>query len=212
MKRFMLIGPHVLACFMVANATADAANEEAKSRIIALDQIWGYNLPGTRDLLKIEGRSSAKQQIEEIRDALSTPPPQGKEASAGFAVAGSGADALREAHAVLVGGKKPRQTLPQDSELSLVFFSYQFGPYVHLQKVLRRGNVIEVQYLFVPHKTEEVTEHFALIPLGKLAAGKVRVEITQLPMEKRFVSAGWNDIAPEVARRIVCRPFSFVVE
>ena len=113
---------------------------------------------------------------------------------------------------MLVDGKKPQETFPPDTKVSLVFFSYQYGPYVHLHKVTRRGNLINVRYQFVPHKTEEVTEHFALIPIGKLAAGKVRVEIIQSPMEPKFVKAGWKDIKPDIASRIVCGSFSFDVK
>ena len=184
---------------------------EEQVTIIPLKEIWGYNIPGTRDVQKIEGDRALKQ-INEIRDMLSKRPPQGREAKPGFAVVGTGPDALREAHAVLSDGEEPRQKLPQNSEASVVFFSFQFGHYVHLHKVIRRGNVVEVYYRFVPHKTKELTEHFALIPLDRLIVGKGRVEIIQSPMEQEFFITGWESVKSEVARRIVCNSFSFVVE
>lgn len=210
MKSLLFAVGIVVAVVPCITAMAQPSNEESKAVNIPLDEIWGYNMPGTYDVRKMDDQRAAKQ-VEAIRRALSTTPPQGKEAKAGFAVVGNGLDALGEANAVLVDGKKRSPTLPADSEISVVFFSYQFGPYVHLHKVARRGNVVEIRYRFVPHKTEEVTEHFALIPMGKLAPGKVQVEIIQSPMEQQFVIAGWKDIAPDLARRVVCKSFSFSV-
>jgi hypothetical protein len=184
---------------------------DAEAITIPLDQIWAYDMPGTRDIQKFE-RHGHSELLEAIRRTLSTRPPQGKTARAGFAVVGDGPDALPDIHAVLVEGKKPRENFPPDSDLTLVFFSYQFGFYVHLHSVSLRGDFIEIQYRFVPHKTKEVTEHFALIPVGKLRPSKVQVDVLQLPMAQEFASAGWKPVNDDVVRRIVCQSFSFVVK
>jgi hypothetical protein len=199
------------AALLLGGATTIVPVESPDVVTIPLDAIWAYNMPDTVDIHSLDDNGEAAKVVAEIRRRLVTATPNWKEAKAAFAVAATELKALREAHAVLVEGKKPRQTFPADSDISIIFFSYQFGQYVHLEKVTRRGNVIDVQYKFVPHKTKEVTEHFALIPLGKLAPGKAHVEITQSPMEPKWINAGWKDVDRDVARRIVCRPFSFVV-
>lgn len=177
---------------------------------IPLDKIWGYNMPGTRDLQKAVDRRCAKQ-IEAIRQTLSHLP-QGKDAGKGIAVVGAGVDALAEAYAVLTERRKQCNTLPVDSEISILFYSYQSGYYVHLHSVSREGNNVEVQYRFVPHKSTEMTEHFALIPLGRITPGQVRVEVKQASMPEEFLRAGWTSLKPDDVKRIVCKSFSFMVE
>ncbi len=197
---------------LLASATmAEPPKKVPEVVTIPLDQIWAYNMPGTKRLEKVEDRRSAKE-LREIRTSLSTTQLKRGMARAGFVVVGEGIGAVQGAHAVLVEGKKAPQQLPADTEISLVFFSCQFGRYVQLQKVVRDDNVIEVQYQFIPHKSKEVTQHFALIPLGKMVPGNMRVKITQVPMAREFVSAGWQPVQPDTERRIVCQPFSFDVE
>lgn len=212
MFRFALICGIAVAALFGVTAAADPPVEtkNADTVTIPLDQIWAYDMPGTSDLESIKNDRSLVQ-VQDIRLAMSKAPLQGKDANSGFAVIGSGFDSLREAHAVLVDGRKPRQTFPQGSDVSVVFFSHQFGQYVHLHKVERRGDVVEIQYQFVPHKSKELTEHFALIPLGRLDAGTMRVEIVQSPMRQEFVDAGLKPTSPEVARRVVCGSFSITI-
>jgi hypothetical protein len=193
------------------NTMVTAQNSQPEPVEISLDTIWGLNMPGIRELETSDDHRLAKL-IGAIRRKLSDKPPQGQTAKACFAVTGAGPDALREAHSVLVDGKKPRQELPSGRDVSLVFFSHEFGRYVQLQRVLRDRNDIEIQYQFVPHKSLELTVHFALIPLGKMIPGKVQVHIKQLPMDDEFRRSGWKSVEPEVAKRVICQSFSFSVE
>ena len=105
----------------------------------------------------------------------------------------------------------PRKEYPLGSEISVVFFSYLGGPYVHLYRAERRHGDIEIRYRFVPHETKELTVHVALVPLGKLQSGKYRVNIVRSPMEQRMIDLGFRDVSDENARRIVCSSFSFSV-
>jgi hypothetical protein len=198
-----------IASFFLCLTTNAQSPDEEQAVTIPLKEIWGFSMPGTRDLQKIEDRRAAKQ-IEEIRGALSTRPPQGKKAKAGFAVVGTGLEALREAHAVLVEGRRPRDTFPAYSDISVAFSSHQFSYYVHISKVERRGNVVAIKYGFVPHATKELTEHFALIPLGKLPPGKMQISLVQMPLPKEFIDL--QRIDRKVVETIVCQPFSFAVE
>ncbi len=155
--------------------------------------------------------------VSGIRRALRPEPIQGtnpiqwKDASPGFAVLGTGMDALHKAHAVLVKNQEPRKSFPADAEITLVFFSYQAGTYVHLHRVDRRDEIVEIRYRFVPHRTRDLSEHFALIPLGKLSGGKLRVEVIQSPLQQKHVNlSGMKPLQPEWGRQVVCKSFSFL--
>jgi hypothetical protein len=199
---------------MMAFCTCAVA-EEPKTVTIPLDQIWAWDMPGTRDIGQLEPNKPAKVAygplVGDIRRALAMTSKEREEAKPGFAVLGMGLEALREAHAVVVEGRPPQEAFSAGSEVTIVFFSYQFGPYVHLTHVQRRGNTVEVCYQFTPHRTDEITEHFALIPLGKPATAKYDVHVTQVPMEEVYVEQGFRPVSGATAHRIVCRPFSFSV-
>jgi hypothetical protein len=201
----------VIASAFLWLGTSRAETPTDKDVKIPLDKVWAFRMPGTVDLATID-KPVASREIESIRRVLSMPTAQGKDAKAAFVVLGTGLKAIHEAHAVLVDGKKPRETIPKDSEASVVFFSYEFGRYVHLHSVERHGNSIEIKYEFVPHKSKELTEHFAVMPLGKLPAGTLRVDIVELPMPQQLIAAGWKPISADVSRGVVCRSFSFVVK
>ncbi len=95
--------------------------------------------------------------------------------------------------------------------MTLVFFSQEFNCYVRLQSVERQADVITVKYVFVPHKTKELTDHFALIPIGKLPKGKWRVEIVQSPMEQKYKDAGFKEVSAKIAGQVVCGSFTFEI-
>lgn len=209
MNRSLLI----CACLILSAGYALAS--EPKTVTIPLDQIWAWEMPGTRDIGQLEPNKPAKVEcgplVGEIRQALSASRVRGTEPRAGFAVVGTGLDALREAHAVLVEKKQPRDSFPVGSEITVVFFSYQAGSYVHLRHVEQRGNVVEIEYRFVPHETCEVTEHLALVPLGKLPVGDVSVRIVLSPIGEPSLGPDFLRECIEWGRRVVCRPFSFSV-
>jgi hypothetical protein len=188
----------------------DAPKEQPKTQTIPLDKIWAYNMPGTANAEKLDTDPRGTLFMT-IRRSIWSLPSKQKNAGPAFAVSGTELEALRDVHAVLVKGKKSQKTFSPNSNIHVAFFSYQNRPYVHLRKVERQGNDINVHWQFVPHETEETTEHFALIPLGKLPSGKYRVNIIRSPMPQKYVELGFRPVSDAVARRIVCGSFSFSV-
>ncbi len=200
---------------------------ESNTAIIPLKEIWAYEMPGTRDVRKLEpdkfGEAAEKltssEQLQLFEKSLTSQILQtlgfnkpGQQPKRGFAVMGTGADALREAHAVLVKGRNPKESLPVGSEISVVFYSHLFGYYVRLHEIKKQPGAIVIQYHFVPHRTKEMTRHFALIPVGELAPGDVKVEILRSPQEQNLAAAGFK--APDAATdsRVVSQSFRFRVE
>jgi hypothetical protein len=137
-------------------------------------------------------------------------PSEEKDARKGFAVGGREVEALRQVHDILVKGKEPEESFLASSEISVVFFSYQGRRFVHLNRVDRRGREIDIGYRFVPHETEDMTVHFALIPLGKLSAGEYQVNVVQSPMARKY-RRHHEPTSGALARRIVCNSFSFSI-
>jgi hypothetical protein len=213
---------------------AIAQDRDGQSTEIPLDQIWGYSLPGTRDIAGIplpehsepgaEGGTEAvlrlqrEADIERLRRALVTKPSAQNAPRAFVLPQQPNWSALRKASSRI--DRKIRQPLATDeieSEMfrvgeymTLAFFSHPASYYVRLRKVERNANEITVHYEFVPHGTVEVTVHFALIPLGRLPAGEYQVRFKQLPLSQTYRVAGFEPVASE-AFEIICRPFRFTM-
>jgi hypothetical protein len=230
MNRFSLTCGFAIAVLWSAAAADDAPSEQSKDTTIQLDQIWGYNLPGTRDISGMplpEGdetygqqlatlRSEREQHIEDIRRALSTKSPTQRALPSFvyprltdfYALRAIASQVLRDAN-----GRRRDQAVsnsfPAGEEFTLVFFSHPTSYYVRLKKVERQSNTFVVHYQFEPHTTPEATVHFALIPLSKLAAGEYHVDFRRVPEERKYLDAGFKLV--QDSSTVVCDPFSFKV-
>jgi hypothetical protein len=212
-------------CVVTSCGTAKAPSQ---LRTIPLNQIWAFDMPGTREVNELEpekfgdhtrdlpseesSKLLAESMTYQIRAALKNKKPEkGKQAEHGFAVVGSGREALEGANSVLVKGEKPVDSFSTANNVTLVFFSHLCGQSVSLKQVQIQDNKIDVQYQFIPHMTANMTWHLALIPLGKLPAGKYRVEMAQIPGGKDSTGHLVGGLSAIEADRIVCQPFSFSV-
>jgi hypothetical protein len=218
------------ATFIVA-VVFSVGVSRAERREIPLDKIWGYNLPGTRDIAGIPlpekpgfGQSveflrrQREHNIEELRRALTAKHPS-QQTSPGFVL--NRQPDFATLHAVSNRARGRLHDPPKDvrvtgdtfragEETTLVFFSHPASYYLRLRSVERHDNEVIVQYQFEPHPSPEVTVHFALIPLGKLQAGKYQVRFEQIPLAQEYRDLGFEPIEPDAAT-IVCRPFSFEI-
>ena len=204
----------ILACVSVALADSPTVT-------IPLKDIWAWEMPGTQDVRNLEPNNygpNTKQHsseeraklekaalAEQIREALSGYPwlptagAKITDLKSGFAVSGIGFEALQKAKRTLADKKEPSESFPADQDISVIFFSRIFGDYCHLDHVTRTGNHIEIAWRFVQHGNDWATEHFAIIPLGKLLPGQYEVKILQLQKP-----SDWG-------AKIVCKSFSFSV-
>jgi hypothetical protein len=107
-------------------------------------------------------------------------------------------------------GRLPAGEFPvSEEDMTLVFFSYPAAYHSQLTKVEREGELISVRYRYQPHWSAESTVHFALIPLGRLPAGKYDVKFEQERMEQKYQDAGFLRVWQE--RKLVSLPFSFTI-
>ena len=226
MRSFVFTIAMLVIHLAMGSALAET-NAQPEKKEIPLKDIWAYEMPGTRDVRELEpdkfGQSirklSSAEQIGIIGKSLTTRVlsslehiKPGQSARQAFVVTGTGADALREAAEVLSGKKKPQSSFPANSSVSVVFFSHLFGSYVHLDKVEQQPGLIIISYRFVPHETADLTKHFALIPLGKLPPGEVRVDVKRSPMEKKFIDAGFTELPSSADSQVIAQPFRFTVK
>lgn len=195
---------------------AVAATVETTPVEIPLNEIWALDMPGTRNLRELDpAREHEPQSVQEFiqsslvertaqRLGAGNWPKDGEGPGRGFVVVGTDREALRQANAVLSKEIERADFLPGGENLTLVFYSYSGGRYVHLDSAERQGQTITVKYHFVAHRTLDMSTHLALIPLGKLPDGKMRVRMVEVEGNKL-------DGAPRNARHVVCDSFSFAV-
>ncbi len=185
--------------------------------VIPLSEVWGWRIPGTKPMSAGQrgGEYTAEEGplLEEIRKRLSGLPGVGEEkkAEAGFIVAGTGMEAMKKAHAILMGKEDRRNDFEVDQELSLVFFTYRSTSYIHLHDIVIEDHTIRVRFKFIPHRSREVTNHFALIPISGLKGGKYEVLVERLPLEQKYVKAGVPP-RPTSSNNLVSSSFSFSVK
>ncbi len=153
---------------------------------ISLSEAWGHFVLGPKKELTDRVGPDSKfiaeegELVKELRRALEMPLPPDEKASPGFCVEGTGLEALRNAHAVLVLGQQPKNSFPAGSEISIFFFSHQCPTPQEIYKVTRLGSVVDVRYrfLFNTISVDMVYEAFAIIPLSDdLPVGEVAVNI-----------------------------------
>jgi hypothetical protein len=231
MRRYFFCARIACALVFVAQPNNVTGVQPPPEEIIPLKDIWAHRMPGTRDIRELEPELDPKRwetlpyekRLELRQNALWEPietsliessirPRADQSARTGFAVAGTGIEALRKAHAVLVQGEKPRTSLSTNEDLLLIFFSFPSDGYrVHLHQVNRRDDEIELQYQLEPYAERVLSISFALIPIGILPVGEYNVEMTQIPTKQEFVALGYKRIDENWTRQFLCKRFSFRV-
>jgi len=187
---------------------------------IPLKKIWATNMPSTRNIRELEPRTEGDhRKYGPLMHTIDNRLRGGRrgvsgEAGPGFAVPDTGIAALHAAYDVLVDEQTPQEVLPA-GEVSLIFYARRSGLYCYLEHVGREENVVTLKYRFHVHRTGDVTNHFALIPLGKLSPGKYEVRMVQLKVANP-PTAGKVTYRPQLdgdrVKNVVSQPFSFEVK
>jgi len=215
--------------------------DEPGAIVIPLDTIWG-NKSGMRDLFDLEPERFSKIRDETIPNderaklmanslhfEITRSLPRGwsadykKATKPGFAVLGTGREALENMHAVIVKKRTIRQLFPEGKEISLIFFTRPTSK-LHLNQVVRLGNSIQIKYHFTyPNLPRALSgAKRAIIPLGILPPGKFQVEIIGTHLERgqlgQLVRDRLNLKTPDIPmgddmfQGLVCQSFSFTVQ
>jgi hypothetical protein len=210
-----------LVAFLLCVPHAFAQQDLQADITIPLKEIWAYDMPGTRHIRELEPQAFERPKragplVRAIHAFLNQVSPSEFRPGPGFAVQGTGIEALRRAKAVLADKEKPVQVLSAADDVTLVFFARSGGVYLHIDEVKRDGTSVSIKYHFVAHLTTDRTTHFALIPMGKLTPGKYHVSLVQLPPTTEPPSSKLIDKPKppdaEWVSRIVCSPFKFDVK
>ncbi|WP_428306690.1 hypothetical protein [Lacipirellula sp.] len=149
--------------------------------------------------------------VEQIAHSLSqrNVPKRNGKAGEGFIVSGLGKEALANARDVFAGKRKPLRDVRQGDPCSLVIFAYASGRSLRVDKVSASGDEVIVDYHLNAHEVMSSSAHFALVPLGELTPGKLKVTM------KRGEDMGPKDIVARLAsvpvERLVNASFSVEV-
>jgi hypothetical protein len=220
MKALWIMSELAMALLMASHGRAELSNDDTKTVIVPRDQIWANSMPGTRDIAELAAKQEKLTGVDlwtPIVDSLegsSWRPQEGQPAKPAFIVPGGGLKAYRAAHAVLTGDKKVQRVIPDNDEVSLVFFSHPVQAGIELQKVVLRKNVIELQYRFIGRMERYLTSYFALIPLGKVEAGKYDVKVVQMPSVQKINDVYIQNEPPlrsKTADQYISGSFSFEI-
>ena len=201
------------------------ASSSGQEKTIALKDIWAFGMPGTKnvkELQKIPSGLSNEDLLEQslvaqIQAALHRRniPGPGEPPRPVLVVKGVRTEALKEASRLLremnqlKTKKEPELIQPLGQDLTLVFYSYLCGRHVHLTDVEMAGSRITLKYRFVEHTSNNMTTHFALIPLGKKLKGKIKVRVVEEPpLDERGQTV---DLHP-LDRNLICDSVTFKVE
>ena len=214
--------------------TDEPVVDEPGSTIIPLKNIWGHGIGGTKSVsLAMQERIGSvgpKLNQEDhhgdfswiqIHTALRRQEEEHQPIGSGFAVAGSGHEALVAVNEILEQNKKIPQNFPPGSEVSLFFFTRTLQESMYFKEVRQSSETVSIRYQFVPDlmpsigkevvSTSEFTLYFALIPLGKPAAGNYSVDVARAPVEKKY-RKGYFPVSKEIDENFVCKSFTFMIE
>lgn len=188
---------------------------EEKPVVIPISCIWGYGAAGAKSATDLD-----PEVLKELQKYPPSPTPRGqaivlsetlqdrslvyqlrqsigtlRQSGLGFAVSGTGEEALRNAISTPLA--TPSNTIPA-GEVTLVFYALEVPGSIRILRAARLGNHVEIAYRQELSDVFVSSNVFALIPLGKLPPGEYRVSITS---EKHV----------RLADQRVCRPFLFTV-
>src|SRR5688500_9751213 len=162
----------ILAAFVGVFASTAFAEE------IPLKSIWAYRMAGSQDAKELDPNVTAA-----LTTWLSRRSEERGKAEECFTVPGEGKVALQAAANVLMNGAKPNTSYPEQ-EASLFFYSFSAPGYVTIDSIEREEGKVTVRFKVTTHEETISTTHFALIPLGKLPAGKLKVKVVEIKPEK----------------------------
>jgi len=134
----------------------------------------------------------------------------------GFAVEGSGLEALKVVKEILEEDRMPSQTFSAGTDVSLFFFTRELGPYVQIKKVRQCKKAVTIYYQFATERPLGMqiftpTYYFALIPLGKPMAGNITVNIIEFPLNQKDKKR-YRPMSRELVKKLICKPFRFSIE
>lgn len=195
----------IVAVVVLAAPASRAADKDAESVEIPLEEIWALDMPGTRDIRDLNTPDNpivdkVLNQIREVRKFDHT-----------FVVRGEGADALREFLRVRTDHPYWNR-MPADEPLSIVFYSKPTREHVVLASIERKSTRFFPRYRFAPREGLVRTPALALIPIGKLSPARFEVKIERLPAEEKDLDAGFEDPPSSSPSDVASSCFFHIVE
>lgn len=168
----------------VVKGGEEVPKRDPSSEFIPLHEVWGYDMPGTKEVSSLDAEKIEMATVNPIINSLTVTIfkkfQRDDKAGPAFVVEGTGKAALEQMVAAFE--KEPPKHIPADTPLSLVFYSRFSGFDVHITAIDKIDRRFIVTYQLVDRLTTNMTFNFALIPLGELPPGQYEVAMKQAPM------------------------------
>lgn len=175
---------------------------------IPLKNVWALNMPGTRDIRDLLEADGERSKLDIIVQALK----DRRDIGSAFAVEGTGTEALNRIYNIVTQQKSISDSLPS-GEVSVAFFTKYTRYYVRISEVtVGPKNNIQIVFELLPHREEQRTLYLALIPLGKLPAGKYDIAIAPKPIAKEFIEDGFKGAKSEEVEQTVSSSFTLKID
>jgi hypothetical protein len=192
MRRVSLLYPFLWT--FLAIPVGVLAENTTERTVVDLDQVWAYEIPNTRPMIatRREGKyiSDEGSLINDIRTALgSKGRVDNRKIFQCFPVTGIGTAAFDEIGAILNGSRMPSQSFPIGQRVSLVICSTSTEHRFTFERIVRyfnaeldkaRGNTVDIRLKTLPANQATNLPQLAVIPLGPMPQGIVRVRIELL--------------------------------
>jgi hypothetical protein len=190
----------------------DTTEASAEALDIPLKEIWGYSMPGTKDISELDSENEDPMQSvsSRIRRANSQMK-MWEKAGKGFAVSGTPQEALAEAERVFTAKKQRTSVFTPEDEISLFVFTRGGGGSALLERIVRDGRQIRVEYHIGSRSEGGVPLHLALVPLGKLDKGRYSVEMIMRRPQPGPIGAP-KPISQDFLDTYISQNFSFSVQ
>ena len=195
--------------YATPQAREDELDRNKAAKVIPLDHIWAQSMPNTKRISALDPRKdepNAMSAVSAINRLLSIRSSE-ENAKAGQCclVEGEGKESLYSALAIIEKRQPIPEFMPAGKPLTLFFYTHFAPGYVCLDSVYWEGTRLKVNYKVVIHQTTEATIHFALIPVGKLSAGKINVDVIEVKPPIAYRNQA-------VADRAVCDSCAFDIK
>ncbi len=192
--------------------------EASKDAIeIPLDSIWGFRMPGTKDIREIDipypnGRETTAGNISKSLYTSKV----GQKAGPILTVKGSGKEALASVEKIITNRMQAPSIFSTSDDINLYVYARSASAGARLDRIVRDGRQIRIEYHFGYRDDDGTALNFVMVPLGKLEKGRYSVEMVMKPRhpdsENMYPANNYGIISPDRLELYLSRNTSFSVQ
>jgi len=184
---------------------------------ISLGSIWGFKMPGTKDIREIDTpHPSDRDTIARKISRSLYSGKVGQKAGPILTVKGSGKEALLSVERIISKRMQAPSVFEQSDDINLYIYARSAGAGARLDRIVRDGRQIRIEYHLGSRDDVGTALRFVLVPLGKLEKGRYSVEMIMKPRdpdsENRYPANKYRVISPDHLKAYLSQNTSFSVQ